>query len=180
MRGLHNLRLEMINSGVQIEVADDLRKLVDCDILVLATAGSTLALDDAPLTPGTLICDVARPADTSPELRARSDLFIFDGGLVTLPDPDIRFGAGNILGLPTGIQLSCLAETILLTLDRHFDDHGIGDDVTLDQVDFVMQLARRHGFGVSLPAETHPGFTKPNRSVTSDLPLRGEGQTLHG
>jgi predicted amino acid dehydrogenase len=99
-----------------------------------------------PLSPGTIVCDVARPPDTSARLRARRDLLVFDGGLVALPDPRVRYGAGNLVGLPDGVQLACLSETILLTLEGDRRDHGVGDDVPLSEVDYVMALAQRHGF----------------------------------
>ena len=108
-----------------------------------------------PLRPGAIVCDVARPADTSEQLRERSDITVIEGGLVALPDPTLRFGVGNLLGLPDGIQLACFAETILLALEGTTRDHGIGDDVPLAEVDAMMALADRHGFQLApLPEKT--------------------------
>jgi predicted amino acid dehydrogenase len=89
---------------------------------------------------------VAKPPDVSPQLRARPDVFVFDGGLVSWPDPAARVGAGNLLGLPDGVQLACLSETVLLALAGDHADHGIGDDVPVSEVDYVMGLAERYGF----------------------------------
>src|SRR5262249_36803892 len=90
-----------------IEVPSDLTAVADCGIVVSATASASPVLDDAPLSSGSIICDVARPYDASPRVRARTDLTVIDGGLVALPDPTLRFGAGNLQGLPDGVQVAC-------------------------------------------------------------------------
>ena len=156
---------------------DDLRKLAACDVILSATTGGRPALEAAPLSPGTIVCDVARPPDASPELRERSDLFVFEGGLVALPDAQLCFGAGNLVGLPAGVQLACLSETILLALEGHRDDHGVGHDVPLSAVDFVMDLAARHGCRAALPErEAEDTFA----AIRTPCPLAGAGRLDHG
>jgi acetylornithine/succinyldiaminopimelate/putrescine aminotransferase/predicted amino acid dehydrogenase len=143
---LQALRAEMEWSPGVVRVGTDPAQLGACDVVVTTTGAGRPVLDDVPLAAGTIVCDVARPPDTSPRLRARPDLVVIDGGLVSLPDPRVRFGAGNLLGMPDGVQLACLAETILLALESDPRDHGVGDDVPVSQVDGVMALAERHGF----------------------------------
>jgi acetylornithine/succinyldiaminopimelate/putrescine aminotransferase/predicted amino acid dehydrogenase len=135
----------------RLELSTDLRRLEHCCVVLSATGAARPVLHDAPLKSGTLICDVARPADTSPRLRARRDLTIIDGGLVALPDAQAQFGAGSLQGLPCGVQLACLAETMLLALAGETRDRGIGAEVALEQVDEVLALAQHHGFRLSEP-----------------------------
>ncbi len=144
--GLERLRRELEWASGTAEVSRDFRRLEECDIVVTATGAARPILDDVSLTPGTIVCDVARPPDVSERLRGRADIVFIEGGLVALPDPALRFGAGNLVGLPDGVQLACLSETILLTLEDDRRDHGIGDDVPLSEVDTMMDLAERHGF----------------------------------
>lgn len=133
--------------AVRVSALDDIG---DCDVVFSATGAARPVLDRAPLARGTLVCDVARPSDASPELRAaRPDLFVIDGGLVALPGEPARFGPANLQGLPNGVQLACLAETILHALVGEPRDRGIGDDLSVVDVDETMALARHHGF---LPA----------------------------
>jgi acetylornithine/succinyldiaminopimelate/putrescine aminotransferase/predicted amino acid dehydrogenase len=134
----------------RVRVSTDLRALEGCEVVVAATGAARPVLDQAPLRSGTLICDVARPPDASPALRARRDLTVIDGGLVRLPHP-VRLGAGNLQGLPDGIQLACLSETMLLALSGETRDRGIGDDVPVEQVHEVMALAAQHGFALAEP-----------------------------
>jgi predicted amino acid dehydrogenase len=134
------------DTRTSVAAATDLRALAACQLVMTATAAGRPILDEAPLAPGTIICDVARPPDTSARLRARTDLSIIEGGRVALPDPTTRFGAGNLQNLPDGVTLACLAETILLALEGERRDCGVGDDVPLATVDRMLALAARHGF----------------------------------
>ena len=106
-------------------------------------------LDALPLPPGALICDVARPPDAGPLTRGRGDVTVIEGGLIALPDPTLVFGPGNLQGLPPGIALSCLAETILHALEGTRSNFGVGDDVPVGEADWALALAERHGFGVA-------------------------------
>jgi acetylornithine/succinyldiaminopimelate/putrescine aminotransferase/predicted amino acid dehydrogenase len=157
---LHRLREELTWGPGTIEVTTDLGCLATCDIVISASGAIQPILDDAPFAPGTIICDVARPYDASPRLRARPDVSVIDGGLVALPDPHCRFGVGNLQGLPDGIQLACLSETILLALEGDARNHGIGNDVSLSEVDYMMILAERHGFSLA-PLSTMRNLVLP-------------------
>jgi acetylornithine/succinyldiaminopimelate/putrescine aminotransferase/predicted amino acid dehydrogenase len=143
---LEALREELAWGPNTVAVTTDPAPLAGCEIVVTATGAGVPVLDEAPLAPGTIVCDVARPPDASARLRGRPDLLVFDGGLVALPGPAVRFGAGNLQGLPKGVQLACLAETILRALEEDDRDHGIGESVPLAEVDEAMAAARRHGF----------------------------------
>lgn len=134
-----------------LKMTRDFAQLRHCQVILSATSSSQAVLDDAPLQAGTLVCDVARPPDASERLRRRHDITVIDGGLVRLPDSTLRFGVGNIQGFPDGVQLACLAETILLTLAQETRNRGIGDDVALTEVDEVMRLAAVHGFTLAVP-----------------------------
>jgi acetylornithine/succinyldiaminopimelate/putrescine aminotransferase/predicted amino acid dehydrogenase len=129
-----------------VTIGESLGELARCDIVLSASGAVEPILESAPLLPGAIVCDVARPPDTSERLRARSDLLVLEGGLIALPDPTLRFGAGNLLGLPDGVQLACFAETMLLALEGISADRGIGDEVPLSEVDAMLSLAARHGF----------------------------------
>src|SRR3989441_3953366 len=129
--GLARLRRALAHDADRVAITTDLSPLADCDVVITATAGARAVLDDAPLAPGTIVCDVAQPPDASARLRARPDLTIIDGGHVALPDPRVRFGAGNFR-----------QETILLALEGDGRDWGVGDDVLLSEVDAILSLER--------------------------------------
>jgi acetylornithine/succinyldiaminopimelate/putrescine aminotransferase/predicted amino acid dehydrogenase len=143
---LEALAAELRPLGTDVRVATELAALGGCQIVASATGAAQAVLDSAPLDAGTLVCDVALPPDASPALRARPDVTIIDGALVALPDPRACFGAGNIQGLPPGVQLACLSETIVHALAGTARDFGVGDDVPVGEADAAMALAALHGF----------------------------------
>lgn len=155
---LHELAAELRREGIRVEITDDLDVLKDCQVILTATTAARPILEGVTIAPGTIVCDVAQPPDTTATLRARDDLTVIDGGQVLLPDASIKFGEGNLVGLPTGVTLACLAETILLALEEEEGDFGVGYDVPVAQVDHVLALAKRHGFRLAPPitAQTAP------------------------
>ncbi len=145
-QGLRRLQAELSASGLPVEASTDIARLRNCQIVISATSASGPVLPSEFLAPGTLVCDLARPRDACPEARARDDLLVFDGGQVRLPQADACFGIGNLIGLPDGVQMACLAETILLTLARRTGNHSLGRRIPLAWVDELMLLAEAHGF----------------------------------
>jgi acetylornithine/succinyldiaminopimelate/putrescine aminotransferase/predicted amino acid dehydrogenase len=120
--------------------------LATCDVVLSATGAARPVLDRLPVKAGAIVCDVARPPDAGPVTRGRDDLTVLDGGLVGLPDPTLVLGPGNLQGLPPGIALACLSETILHALDGTAQDFGVGDEIALSEADRAVALCQRHGF----------------------------------
>jgi acetylornithine/succinyldiaminopimelate/putrescine aminotransferase/predicted amino acid dehydrogenase len=145
--------------GVQVDVTTDLARLEECQVIVCATASRGGVLDGVPLAAGTIVCDLARPPDTSVHLRARTDLDVFEAGLLHLPDPTATFGPGNLVGLPPGVQLACLCETALLALEGGSGPDHVGRDLPLETVDAMLALAARHGFRPRIASEASGGAT---------------------
>jgi predicted amino acid dehydrogenase len=174
--GLTPLGNELRSSTTQIEITNDISILQHCDIVITATSAARPIINSLLIKPGTIICDVARPPDTSSALRHRSDIHFIEGGKVELPDPTIRFGAGNLNGLPSGVIFACLAETILLALEGKTCDHGIGYDLPLSEVDEMLGLAERHGFRLapeSIESDHLPCKEQP--SPCHDFLIKTEG-----
>jgi hypothetical protein len=71
-----------------------------------------------------------------------------------------------VLGFKPGVNLACLAETMLLALEGDMSDHGIGQLIPLEEALWIDALARRHGFTlaplhwgtVEIPAATIERF----------------------
>jgi fatty aldehyde-generating acyl-ACP reductase len=141
--------------GPAVRATTDGTLLAGCDLVLSATGAARPVLDALPISPGTIICDVARPPDAGPAVRGRADVTVIDGGLIALPDPALTFGPGNLQGLPPGIALACLSETILHALEGTRVDCGVGDEVPIEQADLALALCRRHGFRVTARSAGH-------------------------
>jgi len=99
------------------------------------------------LKPGAVVCDVARPADVSPQVfKERDDVLILEGGLVQYPDK-ISFGPN--LGYRDGVNLACLSETVLLALEGDYNDYSIGSHIPLETVNYLRSLGKKHGLGLA-------------------------------
>jgi acetylornithine/succinyldiaminopimelate/putrescine aminotransferase/predicted amino acid dehydrogenase len=131
-----------------------------CDLVLSATGAARPVLDALPISSGTIVCDVARPPDAGPAVRGRADLTVVDGGIIALPDPDLGFGPGNLQGLPPGVALACLSETILLALEGTRVDHGVGDEVPIGEADLALEMCNRHGFRVAARGAGRPGAAR--------------------
>lgn len=114
------------------------------DVIVCATSASNAFIQPSHVRPGAIIVDAARPQNVAPELAARSDVLVVEGGLVAFPEP-IHFGP-NVLGFRPGVNLACLAETMLLALEGALVDHSIGQLIPLEEAHAIDAMARRHGF----------------------------------
>ena len=123
--------------------------LRDADVIVCATSASSAFIESAHIRPGAILIDAARPQNVSAEVADRGDVFVVEGGLVELPQP-IHFGP-NVQGFRPGVNLACLAETMLLALEGDPTDHGIGQAIALEEALRVDALARRHGFRLAPP-----------------------------
>ena len=145
---------------VAIEVSSSLDSLRGCSLIVAASGAGRPIIEDPHVGPGSIVCDVARPFDVSPAVRARRDVTVFDGGLVALPDPSLCFGRGNLVGLPPGTQLACLSETIVLALSDEGRDFGVGDDIPLADAQRIAVLAQHHGFRLA-PLSVASSVTSP-------------------
>jgi acetylornithine/succinyldiaminopimelate/putrescine aminotransferase/predicted amino acid dehydrogenase len=126
-----------IQCSVDLEVA-----LAEADVVVAATSAEAAHVSLDLLRPGTLVCDVARPANVAEKSGRDRNVLIFDGGLVQLPQP---ITLGPIDGLAPGVCWGCLGETILLALEREDADWSIGPHLTIGGAERMTEMARKHG-----------------------------------
>lgn len=118
-----------------------------CDLIVSASNSADYLIYPEHLKAGAVVCDVARPADVSPEvLEQRKDVLILEGGLVKLPDP-VSFGQN--LGYREGMALACLSETIMLAMEADWQDYSIGSQLSLEAMEYMRSLAFKHGFSLA-------------------------------
>jgi len=117
--------------------------LPDMDVVVTATSGAGKAiLDIMKVKPGSVITDVARPLDLSPEdVAKRPDVLVIESGEIELPgNPEMKS-----IGLPPKVAYACLAETIVLALEGRFETFTIGRDIEWEKVREIYKLGLKHG-----------------------------------
>lgn len=126
------------------------------DLVFAVTSSSDVLLDPDDLYPGSVICDVARPRNVSEKvLEVRDDVLVIDGGVIAVPGP-VEFGLS--FGFPPGTAEACIAETMILCLERRLEPFTLGADIPVERVIEIADLARKHGFKVA-------GFRRFERAI---------------
>lgn len=147
-------------SGIAVNRTTDIRKaLTTADIVITVTSAAEAVIEPEYLKPGAVVCDVARPRDVSKKVaQQRDDVLVIEGGLVEVPG-DVNFNFN--FGYPPKLALACMAETMILALEGRFENFTLGRDLTLEQVEEIGRLARKHGFKLA-------GFRSFERPVTEE------------
>jgi predicted amino acid dehydrogenase len=127
-----------------VTTSTDVTDIRQAEVVLTVTSSGGDLLQPEMLRSGSVVCDVSRPRDVSLEVgRARKDVLVIDGGLVRVPG-DVDFGFDY--GLPPDLTYGCLAETMTLAFEHVDADFSIGKQLSLDQVSWIDQRARAHGF----------------------------------
>lgn len=147
-------------SGVTPYVTTDTREaLRQADVVLCVSSAVEAIVHPSDLRTGALVCDVARPRNVSVEVKKqRQDVLVIEGGVVRVPgEVDFNFD----FGFPKGHSYACMAETMILALEEKYVNWSLGRELTVEQVEGIAALARKHGFEVG-------GFRSFERPVTLD------------
>lgn len=117
--------------------------LEQSDYVVSATSEGKPFLNTGFLKPGAIAIDTARPFDfiVQPGQRVQ----VLEGGLVIQPEP-LRYGDCNMVGLPAGVNLACLSETIALAIEGCEGRFSVGKSIDYAQARYITDIARKQGF----------------------------------
>jgi predicted amino acid dehydrogenase len=143
--------------------------LEDMDVIVTATSGmGKTILDITKVKPGCVITDVARPLDLSPaDVAKRPDVLVIESGEILLPgEPKMKD-----IGLPPKVAYACLAETIVLALDRRFEVFTIGRDIEWEKVKTIYKMGLKHGMKLAAISGVNGVFTDDDIARVRDLAL---------
>lgn len=147
-------------SRCSVEATDRVREAVrDADMVLTVTSATTVLVQPEDLKPGAVVCDVARPRNVSREVYARrDDVLVLDGGVIQVPG-EVDFGFD--FGFPPGTCEACMAETMVLALEGRYESYTLGGEVSLERVEEIAQLARKHGFRLA-------GFRRFERAIPDE------------
>jgi fatty aldehyde-generating acyl-ACP reductase len=142
-----------------VRISTSLLDIKLADMVLTVTNSIDTVIEPQHLKSGSVVCDVARPRDVSRHvIDERDDVLIIEGGMVRVPGQvDFNFD----FGFPSGMAFACMAETITLALDGHYQSYTLGKNITLEQVQTINRMASLHGFQVS-------GFRSFELAVTDE------------
>ncbi len=148
------------DTGLSVKTTSNIQaalRRADVVITVTSSINSVINADD--IKSGAVICDVARPRDVSKEVaESRDDVLIIEGGVVQVPG-DVNFNFN--FGFPPKTSYACMAETMMLALEGRYESFSLGRELTVEQVDEISKIAKKHGFGLA-------GFRSFERKVTEE------------
>jgi fatty aldehyde-generating acyl-ACP reductase len=145
------------NTRITADVADGLR---EADLIVTVTSAADAVILPEHLKPGAVVCDVARPRDVSTRVaKERDDVLIIEGGVVAIPGPEMDFHFN--FGFPPQTGYACMSETMLLTLEKDYENVTLGKTVSVEQASYQNALAQKHGFKLA-------GFRSFEKAVTDE------------
>jgi predicted amino acid dehydrogenase len=146
----------------------------DMDVIVTSTSGmGKKVLDITKVKPGCVITDVARPLDLSPkDVAKRPDVLVIESGEILLPgNPKMKD-----IGLPPKVAYACLAETIVLALDRRFEVFTIGRDIEWEKVKAIYKMGLKHGMKLAAISGVNGVFSDEDIAKVRDLALEARNQ----
>jgi predicted amino acid dehydrogenase len=128
----------------EVRVWTEIGALEEADIVVTATSAHRPVVGPEALKERALVCDVALPPDVAPAVREeRPDVTVISGAMVEMPGTvDLGFD----LGYPEGQVRAGLAEAMVLALEGRYESTSLGQRITIDRVEELVEMAKRHGF----------------------------------
>jgi fatty aldehyde-generating acyl-ACP reductase len=151
LRAQYDSLRERVRCG--LSWSTDVHAAVPRGRLVLTATTSTLELiEPADLQTGAVVCELSLPHDVAARVgNERPDVLVVEGGILRVPGAP-RFdrvrepGRDFDFGLPPGMALACMSETMVLTLERRFESYTLGRGIDLEKVREIDDLAERCGF----------------------------------
>ncbi len=150
----------LYETGLSVKITDNVKQsLANAQVVIAVTSATDTIIGPQDLMPGAVVCDVARPRNVSRRVaEERDDVLVIEGGVIEVPG-EIDFGFD--FGFPPGMAYACMAETMVLALERRYENFSLGRDLTVGQVEEISRLAKKHGFKLA-------GFRSFERAVSSE------------
>lgn len=116
------------------------------DVIFSATSMPKAFITANILKKGAVLCDLSRPRSIENDsVIGRDDVLVIDGGIIAVPSAPYI----GRYGLDVGLAYACMAETMMLTLQRDFRCFSLGSRLPIEDIMYQKALAERHGFEVS-------------------------------
>ncbi|MCX5707682.1 MAG: hypothetical protein NTY14_01670 [Candidatus Omnitrophica bacterium] len=151
----HNDKLETLRqdilqlNNVEVQIEEDVDKAVkEADIIIAANIGREPSFNMDGVKANVLVLDICLTRHISGKNNHRPDISVVEGGIVKLP---LTPHSAINVGLPKDMVCASMAETMILTFEERFTTCSLGENINLDKLEPIADLAVRHGFEVFVP-----------------------------
>jgi len=167
-------------SDAEVEVYKYYKDAIrEADIILTVTSAVSTIIEPEYLKAGSIVCDVAIPANIAKEVvSARDDIFVFEGGLAKLPyQSEIKNRTFNDL-MPSGSIYGCLAEGVILAFEGRFENYSIGrGNITEEKMNEIWKIGKKHGLQL---AEFFCGYKFYSEEDIDTIRRNAKRNTLSG
>ncbi|MFW5976637.1 MAG: aminotransferase class III-fold pyridoxal phosphate-dependent enzyme [Bacillota bacterium] len=135
-----------IDNNNIISITTSIEKMLPrADVTICATNTIKTLIKSRNLKQGAIVCDISRPKNVSKDIeQKRPDVLVIDGGVIEVPG---RPSMGWNFGFEKGLVYACMAETMMLALEKHYQNISIGSSgVNLKNILYTQNIAEKHGF----------------------------------
>lgn len=137
-------RARKLAKELDAELMFDIPKALSQAKVVLSATSTGACVDQRQLASGSIVIDVAVPADIVQSSVPRKDVLLLSGGLARVPESMCR--NSQYLLFHHGMVPSCLGETMVLALEERMENFSLGRDLSEPKILEIGSLAERHGF----------------------------------
>lgn len=117
------------------------------DTVITVTSSIREVIYPEDIKSGAVVCDVARPRDVSKVVQSiRKDVLVIEGGVIQVPQ-GVEFNFD--FGFPPGLSYACMAETMILAMEKRYENFSLGRQIDINKVDEINKLAKKHGFSLA-------------------------------
>ncbi len=140
--------ISQLNSLV-IEINQDVPKTIkEADIIINTDSEDKESFNITDLKPQSIICDISVFQVIAEKAKQRKDITLIADGIIKLPKAKY---IGINLCLPKDMVYASLAEIMLLALEERLVNYSLGENVNLDKLEDIANMAVQHGFEVWEP-----------------------------
>lgn len=140
----NSARSRKIASEIDAEFTCDIREALSRSRVVFTATSSGDCIDQAWLSPSTVVIDVAVPTDVIGSKSIRDDILVLTGGLSRIPDGNKI--ESSYFFFQRGMIPSCLGETIVLSLENRPESYSLGQDLSPERILSIGAVAKENGF----------------------------------
>jgi fatty aldehyde-generating acyl-ACP reductase len=151
----HNDKLETLRqdilqlNNVEVQIEEDASKAIkEADIIIAANIGREPAFNMDEVKANAVVLDICLTRHIAAKSNHRPDISVVEGGIVKLP---VTSHSAINVGLPKDMVCASMAETMILTFEERFTTCSLGENINLDKLEPIADLAVRHGFEVFVP-----------------------------
>lgn len=141
--------LNHLNS-LQIQIEQDVSEAVkEADIIINTNSQASEVFNITHLRRESIVCDASVLQIYVKKLKQRKDITLIEGRMIKLPNAE----SGSLnLGLDQELIYPSMAEVMLLALEERLVNYSLGENINIDKLEDIADMAVQHGFEICLPS----------------------------